>query len=240
MYRLTNDREVLLHRLDVAKAVFVERVNRFLCVANAGDVRVKLRLTNTGRLKEVLKAESVVLYRKNSTARSDGVLVGVVVGDAAAIIDTYEQARAFEEAFRRGLIPWLYRFTAFKREVMFEGSRFDYLFTSATERAITELKSAVYLREDGAAMYPDTVSLRGRIHLMKLMKLVEKVSAYIVFVAAHPSARFFTPCDEGDPMIRKLLMVAHEKGVVVKAVKTFLTLDGWVVWVNSDLPVSLD
>ncbi|MCX8201321.1 MAG: DNA/RNA nuclease SfsA [Candidatus Caldarchaeum sp.] len=229
-----------LYHLGLSKASFVTRVNRFVCEVERGGVRFLLHLTNTGRLKDLLTDGAEILYRPGSRGKTKGVLVGVVLGGFAAIIDTREQSRAFEAAFSQGLVPWLSKFNSFKREVIFEKYKIDYEFVGDGESAFVELKSAVFLREDGAAMYPDTVSTRGRSHIEALARAVETRPSYVVFVSAHPEARFFTPCDEADPLIRQLLKLAVDKGVVVKAVKAALNLDGWVVWMNSELPVLLD
>ncbi|MDW8083631.1 MAG: DNA/RNA nuclease SfsA [Candidatus Caldarchaeum sp.] len=240
MFLSRSDDGIPLYRLDLVHSVFVKRLNRFVCVADVQGDRKMLRLTNTGRLRDLLIEGAEILYRRDRSSKTEGVVVGVMARDNAALIDTREQARAFEAAFYRKLIPWLESFRAFRREASFQGSRFDYAFVYGDQEAFLELKSAVYLREDGAAMYPDTVSVRGRTHIEKLTKIAKTHPAYVVFVAAHPDAKFFTPCDQADPMIRPLLIKARNEGVVVKAVQIFLSGDHWVVWRNSDLRVSLD
>ncbi|MEM4329439.1 MAG: DNA/RNA nuclease SfsA, partial [Candidatus Caldarchaeum sp.] len=121
------------------------------------------------------------------------------------------------------------------------GSRVDYVFEDPAGGSVyLELKSAVYMNNSGGAMYPDTVSERGRKHIKLITRLAKKHGAKIVFVAAHPLAKFFTPCDEADPLVRKLLIKAVHAGVDVRAVKTFMDSSGAVYWSSSDLPVVLD
>ncbi|MEM0442744.1 MAG: DNA/RNA nuclease SfsA [Candidatus Caldarchaeum sp.] len=230
-----------LTQLKVEKAFFLERVNRFSARVRSGDRVLPLHLTNTGRLHDLLRHGVEVVYLKNETSKSAGRLVGVVVPGGVAVVDTWTQASAFEEAFRQGLIPWLGDFRLKGREAVVGGSRVDYVFEDPAGGSVyLELKSAVYMNNSGGAMYPDTVSERGRKHIKLITALAEKHSAKIVFVAAHPLAEFFTPCDEADPLVRKLLIKAAHAGVDVRAVKTFMDSSGAVYWSSSDLPVVLD
>lgn len=229
-----------LFRIEPNRAVFRERLNRFLVLADTTDGNIYLHLTNTGRLKDLLTAGTELLYLRVVGSKTAGRVVGVVVGGGAALIDTLLQRRAFETAHQLGLVEWLNGCSIVGREAVYEKRRIDYLFKTREGRKLyLELKSAVYLRNDGAAMYPDTVSERGRQHIKLLTRLAEKHMTAVVFIAAHPQALFFTPCDEGDPLIRPLLVEAFRKGVQVRALKTYIDRDGWAVLADSNLPVSL-
>ncbi len=93
-----------------------------------------------------------------------------MVGESAALIDTVLQARMFKKTLEYGLIPWLRGYKIERREIVRYGSRFDYFLSNIVDRIILELKSAVYLSSDGAAMYPDTISERGVRHFKILRK----------------------------------------------------------------------
>ncbi|MEM2237157.1 MAG: DNA/RNA nuclease SfsA [Candidatus Caldarchaeum sp.] len=229
-----------LFGLDVRRARFNTRLSRFSGQAQLDGEKLVLHITNTGKLTDLLVEGAEILYIPKKSHKTAGTLVGVVVGEHAALIDTRLQSKAFETAFNNGLIQWLKGLKMVGREVVVGKTRLDYVF--ADERGgktFVELKSAVYLREDGAAMYPDTVSMRGRRHIQLLESLRKQNPSIIVFVAAHPLAKFFTPCDEGDPKIRKLLLKAAEAGVEVRAVKTHMDVFGTVYWCSSNLPVFL-
>lgn len=238
-YPLTEDKPVRLLKTEVRTAKVLTRHNRFLVEAEDDGRKVLLHLTNTGRLHDLIYQGATILYTPRPSAKTEGVLSGVVVGNLAAVVDTRLQARCFEEAFNRGLIPWLRRFSRYRKEVFFMGSRIDYLLSSDGEKAFLELKSAAYLGRDGAAMYPDTVSTRGRRHVQKLAEIAAICQTYLVFVAALPDARFFTPCDEGDPDMRPLLIKARRSGVEIRCIKLHMTLDGEIYLDDADLPVLL-
>ena len=104
-----------------------------------------------------------------------------------------------------------------------------------------EVKSAVYLSGERLCMYPDTVSLRGRRHVERLIEAVgEGFRSVIVFISAHPFCEGVRPCCEVDPMLCKTLEGAAAAGVEVHAVKMHLDESGEVHLDSDDLPVRLD
>ncbi len=229
-----------IYAVDVEHAVFIERINRFSSIVRQGSRQFALHMTNTGRLEDLLRYGAEILYCPVPTGKTVGKLVGVMVDERAAVIDTKLQAKAFETAYKKGLIPWLRGYKLIGKEYLVKGSRVDYVFSDRKGlKTFVELKSAVYLNSEKGAMYPDTVSLRGRKHIMLLTELAKNYRSKIVFIAAHPHAIFFTPCDEGDPIVRQLLLKAVHAGVEIHAVKLYMDGFGVIYWCDAQLPVKL-
>jgi len=170
-----------------------------------------------------------------------GRVVGVLLEESAALIDTVLQAKMFEKTLEHRLIPWLLGYEIEKREVVRHGCRFDYLLNNGVDRILLELKSAVYLSSDGAAMYPDTISERGVRHfkILSNLKLVGENTG-IVFIAAHPSATYFKPNFDIDPNLREALCEALKMNVLIKSIKMHLELDGSVILDDVDFPIKIE
>ncbi|MCL7389091.1 MAG: DNA/RNA nuclease SfsA [Thaumarchaeota archaeon] len=201
----------------------------------------RLHLTNTGRLNDLVYPGSEILYINLLNGRRvSGRVVGVWLGDSAALIDTILQARMFEKALELELIPWLQGYKVERREVIRYGSRFDYLLSNGLDEIILELKSAVYLSHDGAAMYPDTISERGIRHfeILNKLKLMGKNTS-IVFIAAHPYARYFRPNFDIDPRLKTTLCTSLKLDTLIKSIKMHLERDGSVILDDADLPVMI-
>jgi len=147
-----------LLRLDLRRAEFLERLNRFTVKAAAPDGTVLLlHNRNTGKLGDLLQPGAMLYYlegSKSNAKRTSGTLVGVAVTDKdAAFIDPYLQARSFEVAWERGLIGWLRGWTLQKKEVRYGGVRFDYAVSSSSGMSgCLELKSAVFHDGSGDVM----------------------------------------------------------------------------------------
>ncbi len=226
--------------VDVEHGVFIERINRFSARVRQDSRQIVVHMTNTGRLEDLLRYGVEILYCPVATGRTVGKLIGVMVDERAAVIDTKLQAKAFETAYKNGLISWLKGYRLVGSEYLVKGSRVDYVFVDRKGlKTFVELKSAVYLNSENGAMYPDTVSLRGRKHITLLTELAKNYGSKIVFVAAHPRAMFFTPCDAGDPVVRHLLLKAVHAGVEIHAVKLYMDGFGKIYWCGAKLPVKL-
>jgi len=228
----------ILTRLNLVPASVVERRSRVTLVAEVEGQRLLCHLRNTGRLLDYIYPGAKVLVTPKLHGQTQATVIGATVGEDAAIIDPYTQARCFEWGVERGAVSWLRPFRLGRREVFLAGSRIDYLLTgNRGSRGFLELKSAVFLDSDRFAMYPDCRSERGRRHVRLFMKMATKGRMVIVFVAAHPWAVGFKPSVEGDPVLTELLRSAHARGVELRAVKMHIDAAGRVVWDDDDLPI---
>lgn len=199
-------------------------------------------LRNTGRLHDLIYPHTQALCTpRQNPGKAKHLLVGLTIaGSEAALIDPVIQCEAFEAAASRGLIPWL-RGWRIDREVVIEDSRIDYSIKSSTgEQGFLETKSAVHFT-GYYTMYPDCPSERGRRHIRLLRTLRNRgYRSIIVFIAAHPSAKAFTPDDISDPKLADELLRATREGVEVYAVKMHLLTDGSIILTNSQLPIKLN
>ncbi len=231
--------------MDLRKAVFLERPNRFTVRVSTEDGEVMLHNRNTGKLGELLRPGAVVYYvegGRSGAKKTSGILVGVAVTEEdAALVDPYLQARSFEVSWEMGLIEWLKGWTLRKKEVQYEGVRFDYAISSSSGTGgYLELKSAVFHDGSGNCMYPDVPSERGRRHLRALEAIASRGHrAVMAFVAAHPLCRGFRPCVHCDPEFAIQLRESWTRGVEVRAVGMVLKADGFTYLTSGDLQVFL-
>ncbi len=209
-------------------------------IARRGEREFRALLRNTGRLEGLIYPGAQVLCVARAGEKTQAQILGTVVeGTTATLLDTLVQAKAFERAVERGLIPWLPPGGLLKREVPVENRRLDYAIRVDKSRGFLELKSAVHLREDFAC-YPDVPSPRGRQHVGLLTELSRQGHPCILaFIAAHPQAQRFRPCLEVDPKLGEGLKQAVEAGVRIYALKMHLELEGNVVLDEPAIPVAL-
>ncbi|MDW8043821.1 MAG: DNA/RNA nuclease SfsA [Nitrososphaerota archaeon] len=234
-----------LTRLKLARSRLVSRPNRFVVVAEREGVQIRLHNRNTGRLEELLRPGAELLYASRTSGRgpssTGGTLIGVMTSEGVALTDPLTQARAFELAWRLGLVNWLRGWRMTKAEASAMGVRLDYeMLGPRGSVGYLELKSAVYLDPMRRCSYPDAPSERGLGHVVALRSLREEGRrAVVAFVVAHPSCRSFRPFAERHPELAEELVRASEAGVEVRAVKVVLRVDGSVSLEEPDLPVLL-
>ena len=166
-------------------------------------------------------------------------LITINDADMAALIDIYLQMKAFENAVKNNLIPWLKNCHIVKRNPKLDSSILDYLMKCGAALTYLEIKSAVLRGRKDVAMYPDCVSLRGRRHIRELINIVLKGRrSILVFIAAIPHAKAFKPNRAVDEKIYELIREAVRVGVMVKAVGMFFNPDNSTVMLeNPDLKV---
>ena len=231
-----------LGRLETREARVIKRDSRVTVKVEAGGRILRLHLTNTGRLRDLIWRGAKALYVEKPGPRTHGRLVGILLNHEAALIDTQLHQRIFEELLEKDMIRWLRGYRVRSREVRRMGSRIDYLLRSPEKgNLLLEVKSATLLEEDGAATYPDAPSIRGLRQIRVLTKL-RKLGARtgILFISGHPYVRFFRPNRAIDPGISDALAEAVRAGVEVRAMKLHLTRSGEIILDDLDLPVRIN
>ena len=126
-------------------------------------------------------------------------------------VNTHRPNKIVEEACLEGKI-----FSKnFITEFSLEDSRFDFFFPD--EKLVIEVKS-VTLKDQGIALFPDTVSTRAQKHVQDLMKLKEKgYRVGVLFLIQRQDCQGFLPSATHDPTYAMLLSEAYKNGLEVFA-----------------------
>jgi sugar fermentation stimulation protein A len=202
----------------ILSGFFLERPNRFSGLVRVGYSVVRCFVPNPGRLYELLTPGAEVLLResqgKERKTRYD--VIGVRVGGGIVSIDSRVPNKLLFEVLRsRGLAEFS-GYRSIVPEYRYGESRFDFLLKDS-ENCLLEVKSCTLVR-GGAAFFPDAPTLRGRRHLLELIKAREEgYRACVFFLIQRDDARVFSPNDETDRKFGDMLRQAAAKGVEVLA-----------------------
>ena len=201
----------------LARGTLIRREKRFLVHVRLNDGReVTAHTNNTGAMLGCNTPGSPVwLSPADNPARklkwtyelieADGVLVG---------INTAVPNRLAQEGVEDGTIAELQGYDRLRREVRYgEGSRIDLLLENDDARCWLEVKN-VTLTRDGAALFPDAVTERGRRHLRELSAMIAAGDrAAMLYVVQRADADRFSPADDIDPAYGAALREAAAAGV---------------------------
>ncbi len=230
-----------LFRLDdLIKCELIERLNRFTVRISIGGETGLAHLTNTGRLREYIVRGKEGLCSSIGGSRLKYRLVAVKDVEGYAILDTLTQSKIFEYLLEHGLIPWLAGCSLRNRNFRLGSEIIDYMLGCADGVRLAELKSAVLRVGNDYASYPDCPTIRGRRQIKVLADYSSTFKPYVIFIASLPNVTGFKPYCLGDPEIINIMRYASEKGVMFKAINTYLDLEKWVVLANTDLRVKLE
>ena len=213
-----------------ADAVFIDRPNRFVARVALDGRTETVHVKNTGRCRELLTPGArVILAPGDSPGRKTKYdLVAVYKGDMLINMDSQAPNAAAGE-----LLDRLFPGCVMRPEMRYVNSRFDFYLEQGEWRAFVEVKG-VTLETDGAAMFPDAPTERGRRHLRELAEAAEAgYEAYVLFLIQMKGCRVFLPNRETDPAFAAALRDAAGRGVKVLCYDCLVTEDS----MTADLPV---
>ncbi len=226
---------------EVFECIILKRINRFTVEVLLNNNVVKTHITNTGRLEELLVRGKKGYCFKINAPKLKYRLFAIADHNYGALIDTRLQEQVFEHLVSTNNIKWLNNCVLIQRNPRINNVVIDYKFKCEIHEVYVEVKSAVLRINKVYAGYPDCPTLRGREQIKKLIEIVEEGGkTYIVFIAGLPNIKGFTPYDEGDPLVAKLIREAHEKGVVLKAINMYYNpREKEIIIKDPDLPIIL-
>lgn len=131
------------------------------------------------------------------------------------------------EAIENGTVSELQGYESIRPEVRYgENSRIDLLLEGVKGRCFVEVKN-VTLVEQGRALFPDAVTVRGQKHLNELMRVVREGNRGVIFFTVQRGdGHSVSPADMIDPEYGRLLRMAIENGVEALAYRASVTTAG--------------
>jgi sugar fermentation stimulation protein A len=204
--------------LDLERAVFKNRPNRFTvqCVLNGRLIQAYL--PNPGRLWELLFPGRILYLKKNLSENKLPYTVMALERDGIPILlHTHLTNTVVEGLIKKKMLPGLEDAGLIKREATFGKHRYDFLLERNSRKLVLEVKTCTLFAHT-LAMFPDAVTLRGSGHLLGLAELTEKgMDSGVLFMVQWPFARYFMPEYHTDLQFAKNLLRVREK-ILVKAI----------------------
>jgi sugar fermentation stimulation protein A len=225
-------------------AVFVARPNRFVVRAALPDgACVDAHLPDPGRLRELLLEGARLRLRpapEQSRRRTRYSVELVHSGGRSGTwvsLNPLRANRLAESLLTAGRVRGAGRGWPLRREVVREGSRFDFKLCCPDSKSLwVEVKSAT-LVEEGIARFPDAPTLRGRRHVDELAALSRAGDrAMVLFIVQRADAHAVAPHGEIDPAFARALRDARLAGVSLRAARFELDARGHARYTGA-LPV---
>lgn len=233
-----------MHFPELIEGRLLRRYFRFLADVELLDGRVVTALVhNTGSLLSCVEpGRPVWLARRNGSGKYHYSWILVRPHRSLVCIDTGVPNAAVYEGAVKQRIPELAGYREYLSEVAYgDHSRADMLCRvhrdDMLRRCWVEVKSTT-LMHDGVAYFPDSVTERGKKHLVELQRMVEYGDrALQVFFVQRGDCESFRPADDIDPDYGKQLRIAAAAGVDVIALQAKVTKH--MITIKRHLPVEL-
>ncbi|MBD5607866.1 MAG: DNA/RNA nuclease SfsA [Desulfovibrio sp.] len=197
---------------------FLRREKRFLIEARIENRNVWAHCNDSGAMTGLLEpGREILLSRANDPRRKlPYTLERIRLPQCWANVNTFLPNRLLEAAFNAGALDFASGYAEFRREVKRGASRLDARLSGASRPPLwIECKSATLVR-DGAALFPDAPTVRGRKHLLELMDIVKNGErAAMFYLVQREDATRFAAADDIDPEYGRLFRLARNMGVEI-------------------------
>ncbi len=198
----------------------LKRYKRFLSDIELESESITAHTPNTGSMKKCWNPGWKVAVSKsdNPKRKLPYTLELTHNGDSWIQVNTFRTNSLVKEALEKDVIEELSGFSHLKAEAKVGKSRLDFLLAYPDDsQCYVEVKNVTYINEDRAE-FPDSVSERGKKHLLELLDLHRQgFRAVMLYVVSREDAKSFAPCAELDPEYARTLKEVHAKGVEVLA-----------------------
>jgi sugar fermentation stimulation protein A len=245
---LNNNQDSMKFTYPLIHGRLVKRYKRFLADVTLDDgTLVTAHCTNSGSMLSCLEEGAEVWLspaddpKRKTQYTWEMILIN---GDWVGINTSNPNALAFEWV-DHGMVPGLEGLTGLRREVKWEDSRFDlYGEMDGSESAadsgrgcFIEVKN-VSLKEGDRALFPDSVTERGRKHLNTLIRVKKDgMRAVMLYVVQRMDVRIFSPARSIDPAYGKALDEAIRNGVELFVVQARISPES--IEYHGTLPVEM-
>ena len=196
----------------------IKRYKRFLSdIKLDNDEVVIAHCTNSGSMKSCIEegAEVFLTPVNDPNRKTKFTWEMIKINGAWVGVNTNNPNKLAFEAISQGHIEQLKGYTHVKREVTFQDSRFDVFAENEKEKCFVEVKNVTY-KEGDYALFPDSVTTRGKKHLETLIKVKEQgMRAVMLYIIQRTDVEIFAPAKDVDPNYASTLKIAYEKGVEI-------------------------
>ncbi len=203
------------------KGRLVKRYKRFLADVLLPDgTTVTVHCPNSGSMKGLVNPSNSVWISEslNQLRRLKYTLEIIEVEGIKVGVNTHNPNLLVREALEAGVLNIPFR-GEIRREVKYgANSRIDFLLEDQGGCPLYVEVKNVTLKEGGLALFPDSVTERGKKHLEEMMNVVkEGARALMVYIIQRSDCEAFSVAEEIDPKYAEALRRAHGLGVEVCA-----------------------
>ena len=195
---------------NVRKAVFLDRLNRFIARVELDGRTVTVHVKNTGRCRELLVPGSEVwLSRADNPARKTEYDL-IAVRKVSGLLFNIDS-----QAANKAALEWLQQqnWDEIRPEYAFGSSRMDFYMCRNDDKYLMEVKGCT-LEKNGIGFFPDAPTVRGAKHIRELIRAVEEgCRSVLAFVIQMDGVTEVRPNRETDPAFSAAFEDAVRKGV---------------------------
>jgi len=168
------------------QGTLIKRYKRFFIDIKYRGKIIIAHCPNTGSMLGLLKEGNKVWFSesKNPKRKLKYTLEMIEVNNIKIGINTLLTNKIVLDAMQNKKIKEFIKYNNIKPEVKFsDKTRFDFLISNNSEKCFVEVKNVTLFRNDKIAEFPDSITSRGKKHLLELIKAKKMgYKTYIFFL----------------------------------------------------------
>ncbi len=221
--------------------ILLRRYKRFLADVELADKKViTVHCPNSGSMLGYSDPGSPVMISRsdNPGRKYPHTLEMVLTGSTWVGVNTSLTNKLVREALEKKVVHEFGPLDSIGQEVKTSAkTRLDFVLEKHDEKIFMEVKNCS-LAENGAAMFPDAVTVRGTKHLHELAALKKQGHrAAVFFCVQRGDADYFKPAAHIDPVYAETLARVASEGVMILAYLADVCPAG--ITITRKLPVKL-
>ena len=217
---------------NITKAVFLERLNRFVARVELNGAAETVHVKNTGRCRELLIPGSKVWLTRSGNPERKTKYDLVAVRKENGVLFNIDSQAANVVA-----LEWLRRqnWDEIHPEHTYGASRVDFFMRKGGQKYLMEVKGCT-LERDGTGYFPDAPTQRGIKHIRELMRAAaEGYQAILAFVIQMDGVSEVRPNRETDPAFAAAFEEAVSHGVKILFLTCHVEPDSLAVTADASL-----
>ncbi len=200
---------------------FVKRYKRFFTDIILNKKKITVHCPNSGSMLGLLNQNNDAWISKSDNPNRKLKFTLEIINDKKSNVgvNTHRANRIVEEALLNKKIVELNKFSSIKREVKFsKETRFDFLLENKNKKAFLEVKNVTLCRKNNISEFPDSVTSRGRKHLVHLQDAIKQgYESYLLFLIQREDAKILKIANDIDSEYFEEIKKAKKNGVKIIA-----------------------
>ena len=204
---------------NLISGTLIKRYKRFIVDVKVNSQIITAHCPNSGSMLGLLDENNKIwISQSNNPKRKLKYTLELIkIKNSLVGINTIFANKIILEALTNKTIKEFSKFENIKIEAVYnDDTRFDFLLNNNSRKVFLEVKNVTLSTKKGVAEFPDSITLRGTKHLIKLIEAKkESYESYILYLIQREDCNQFKIADKIDIKYKKAFIEAKKKGVII-------------------------
>ena len=204
---------------NLISGTLIKRYKRFIVDVKVNSQIITAHCPNSGSMLGLLDENNKIwISQSNNPKRKLKYTLELIkIKNSLVGINTIFANKIILEALTNKTIKEFSKFENIKIEAVYnDDTRFDFLLNNNSRKVFLEVKNVTLSTKKGVAEFPDSITLRGTKHLIKLIEAKkESYESYILYLIQREDCNQFKIADKIDIEYKKAFIEAKKKGVKI-------------------------